>query len=83
MEYLSSKSLDCIQEYQVDEFYFVDIYIPNQKICIEIDGLHHYTAMASSLNQKTKVKREVLKKLGCKVVNIDLTDYLNKKDVNF
>ena len=72
-----------MSEYQVDDFYFVDIFIPNMKICIEIDGLHHYTSVSESLNQKSKVKREVLKKLGCKVVNINLTDYLNKKDTNF
>ena len=50
MEYLSSKSLDCISEYQVDDFYFVDIYVPSLKICIEIDGLHHYTSVSDSLN---------------------------------
>ena len=83
MEYLSSQSLDCVPEYQIDDFYFVDIYIPNKKICIEIDGLSHYATLQGSLNQKSKVKRKVLEKLGYKVANLDLTDYLNKRDENF
>ena len=29
-------------EVQIDKYYIIDIYIKELKICIEIDGLHHF-----------------------------------------
>lgn len=33
---------DLKEEYQIDDFYVVDMYVPSRKLCIEVQGPLHY-----------------------------------------
>lgn len=54
--------------------------MPEYNLIVEIDGISHYKGSINKENAKTRVKREVLKKLGYKYTNIDLMKVLGKSD---
>lgn len=63
------KGMDIIYQYKVDfgqYYYFVDMYLPEYKICIEIDEDYH----KYQTEQDRKRQSEIEKKLGCKFVRI-------------
>jgi very-short-patch-repair endonuclease len=69
-------------EHRIDQYYFVDIYIPSLSLCVEVDGIHHYHGIDHQMRKRYQVKERVLNKLGVQVVRMDLAQYMRKSDVN-
>jgi very-short-patch-repair endonuclease len=62
---LEKKKVNFVIEYY-DE-YFVDIALPDSKICIEVNGPGHYLFPDVILNGRTENKRQNMEKLGWKL----------------
>ena len=60
----------------IDKFYVVDIYIPSENLCLEVQGPQHYN-FAGQPTKKTAAKTKVLQHLGYRVHNIDALHILN------
>lgn len=61
---------DVMEEVLIDDFYVVDLYVPSLKLCIEVQGPHHY-GIDGRATIKTFAKFEVLRKQGYIVKGID------------
>ena len=61
---------DLVNEHQVGDFYYVNIYVPSRNLSIEINGPVHMNS-SGHLKLKYKKRRKVLQKLGLRIVEID------------
>ena len=66
---------DLQEEVLIDRFYVVDIYIPSENLCLEVQGPSHYT-YAGMPTKRTAAKTKVLQHLGYRVQNIDALQVL-------
>ena len=63
-----------IVHYAVGKFYILDFYIPEKKLCIEIDGKYHENEEQQKLD---KIRTKNLKKLNIEVVRYTNEDVLH------
>ena len=68
------------QEYRVNNYYFVDIFIKELNLCVEVDGMHHYHGQDQGVRKRYQVKKRVLEALGYKIATLDLQQYMRKSD---
>ena len=66
---------------RIDNYYFVDLLLPNEHLCIEVDGAHHYHGVDQGMRKRFQMKQRVLEKLGYTVARIDLAQYMRKSDI--
>ena len=55
--------------------------MPEEKICIEVDGAHHYHGNDQGMRKRFQMKQRILEKLGYTVARIDLAQYMRKSDL--
>ena len=67
------------EEVILDNFYVVDIFVPKQKMIIEVNGLSHYTHHGKPI-MKTVVKQKLLKKLGYSYFGINAMQVLRLRN---
>lgn len=68
--FLKSNNIKAIPQYPTfykDKKYFLDIYLPEYKIGIEVDGDYHFTA---EQHEKDESRTIVLKQMGIKILRI-------------
>ena len=63
------------EEVLIDKYFIVDLYIPSLKMCIEVQGPHHFTINQKS-DAKSVVKHRILTKLGYNVRQINAMQLL-------
>lgn len=73
------KKMEIIEEYDTG-YYFVDIFVKELNLVIEVDGLNHYTGSNIISNSRTRIKKQVLEKLGYNYLNLSVIRYLSLKD---
>lgn len=56
----------------MNNYYFVDIFIKDLNLCVEVDGMHHYHGQDHGVCKRYQVKKRVLEALGYKVSTLDL-----------
>ena len=56
----------------MNNYYFVDIFIKELNLCVEVDGMHHYHGQDHGVRKRYQVKKRVLEALGYKVSTLDL-----------
>ena len=56
----------------MNNYYFVDIFIKEFNLCVEVDGMHHYHGQDHGVRKRYQVKKRVLEALGYKVSTLDL-----------
>ena len=54
---------DAISEVQIDNFFFVDIFVPSQNLIIEVLGPMHFN-ISKGLDMKTKLRGKIHLDLG-------------------
>jgi very-short-patch-repair endonuclease len=62
---------DVLCEHLVDEFYKVDMLIPSLGFVIEVNGETHYNGRGN-FNKKSRIKAEVLRKLGYRYISLQV-----------
>lgn len=76
LEYLSYV---IIQEYRVGPYY-VDLYVRDTNLIIEINGLYHYSGAQSKPNAGSTLKQKVLEKQGYSYTDICIQEFYSKKN---
>lgn len=71
-EALDELNVKMIPQYNIDNKYRIDFYIPKSNISVEYDEEQHYT----EYNQKMDLERQkyIKDKLGCKFIRCDYRD---------
>lgn len=62
------------------EFIFVDLLIPSKKVCLFLNGTHHYYSNLNIIQNKEHVKYSILERKGYKVIVINRNMYLNLRE---
>ncbi|CDW78621.1 UNKNOWN [Stylonychia lemnae] len=79
--FVKQYNLEMIEELDVG-LYFIDIYIPEKNIAVEVQGLQHFCWRQNIQNAKSMAKQRYLKALGFEVVYINVLDMASTRDYN-
>lgn len=71
-EALEANKVKFIEETALDDaLYSPDFFLPEQRVCIEINGNHHFYPYTTRFMNFTNARNKIMRGLGYKVVNLN------------